>query len=448
MVLQWLSQGLTPATPILERPLIPFTAASVVAGMVFWLLVLAAPSLGQGRFPIIGVLLVGLAMRLVLFPSAVIREDDHFRYLLDGAMVANGFDPYALQPKAVREGAGPLAIPEDVRRDVIQHINHPELTTIYPPGALAAFALAHWIAPWELTGLRIVFLLCDLLGFLITLRLLTALSLPRLWVVFYWWNPLTLAQVYNHLHFEVMLFPAILGALYFSASGLRTAAAAALALAAGIKVWPALMLGPLLWQDRERVMVMAARAAMASAIIGILLLPLLATALERDSGLGAYASRWLFNDPLLALLAGLAPEGAGQTLFRATLAGVAAGTALWVSYRTAQGPHALAQACFLIALVVFALSPAKFPWYALWLAPFLALIPSLPVAALMATMPIYYLWFWFDPRGQGQFYLDAVAWAQYVPVLVIIAFGIFVPQLRIVPRVSRPQGQSRHPRAQ
>ncbi len=40
-------------------------------------------------------------------------------------------------------------------------MNHSYLRSIYPPVAQAAFALAHWIGPWEVSAWRLVLLLFD-----------------------------------------------------------------------------------------------------------------------------------------------------------------------------------------------------------------------------------------------------------------------------------------------
>jgi len=56
--------------------------------------------------------LAGLLMRVPFFDAGAMLEDDHFRYLLDGALVAHRIAPYAIAPAALARGApgGPSAI--------------------------------------------------------------------------------------------------------------------------------------------------------------------------------------------------------------------------------------------------------------------------------------------------------------------------------------------------
>ncbi len=56
------------------------------------------PRLPVSRFLLAAMLLIGLLMRALLFDSYPVLEIDFYRYLWDGAVLANGFNPYALPP--------------------------------------------------------------------------------------------------------------------------------------------------------------------------------------------------------------------------------------------------------------------------------------------------------------------------------------------------------------
>jgi len=86
----------------------------------------------------LGVIALGLAMRMPMFVSTPMLEDDHYRYLWDGGVLANGFNPYRFSPRDVTQGAFP-GIPDKLRQlakdasPVPERINYPYLRTIYPP---------------------------------------------------------------------------------------------------------------------------------------------------------------------------------------------------------------------------------------------------------------------------------------------------------------------------
>ncbi|RME96154.1 MAG: hypothetical protein D6773_17530, partial [Alphaproteobacteria bacterium] len=95
------------------------------------------------------IILAGVVMRLLLFASEPVLEDDYQRYLWDGALAANGLNPYAISPKAAQLAARESSVGRlaDQSGLVIGRINHPGLRTLYPPVAQGAFALAHLLEP-------------------------------------------------------------------------------------------------------------------------------------------------------------------------------------------------------------------------------------------------------------------------------------------------------------
>lgn len=146
-------------------------------------------------------------------------ESDYQRYLWDGAVTASGLNPYRHAPIDVlaRTAQGPSAgqLPALAARsgDVLSSINHPALTTIYPPAAQGVFAAAYAIAPFSLVGPRIVFCLADAATLILLSRLLKALSLPASQVIWFAWNPLLLREVYSSLHMDILLLPLIVASL-------------------------------------------------------------------------------------------------------------------------------------------------------------------------------------------------------------------------------------------
>src|SRR5262245_40767899 len=63
---------------------------------------LAAPALGrlkESRAALVAMVAFGLFMRLVWFGAPAPIEDDFYRYLWDGGVVAAGLDPYRVSPE-------------------------------------------------------------------------------------------------------------------------------------------------------------------------------------------------------------------------------------------------------------------------------------------------------------------------------------------------------------
>jgi alpha-1,6-mannosyltransferase len=370
-------------------------------------------------------LAIGLCMRALLFDTTPILEIDFYRYLWDGAVVAGGHNPYLVSPLQ----AGESSLAELARQSgpVIERINYAELRTIYPPLTQLFFALSHWLDSWSLNAWRSILLLADAGGLLLILGTLKTLRKPLHWSLVYWWNPLLLQQTYNALHMDVLLVAPLVAALWLLVAQRHRLAAIMLALGAGIKLWPLLLLPfalrPLLRQPRRLL-----QACLAiTGILALAVLPLLYFGLGEHSGLGSFAQHWQRNSaiyPLLETIVSLIsedPAGLARVLIAAVLIAVVA----WLNRSAASSPEVIVRNLLWVTALLFLLSPAQFPWYAIWFLPLLCFHPSPPLLLLTALMPVYYLKFWFLARGAPQAFDQGLVWIQYLPVLLWLAVEQF-----------------------
>jgi hypothetical protein len=167
----------------------------------------------------------GILFRILMLHSTPILEDDYYRYLWDGAVTSNGFNPYVYSPKQILANSNDeMVIPERLSHlaeesDVIIHrINHPYVRTIYPLAAQLFFAISYKIKPWSIIAWRYVLLSIDLMVLLLILLLLRYFNLSPLWIAIYWWNPLLIKVVFNAGHMDILIFPFLLGTIYMSLS--------------------------------------------------------------------------------------------------------------------------------------------------------------------------------------------------------------------------------------
>lgn len=422
--LAWLSPRFAYEVPLVQQPILLLVALLLGAGACYlWAL------RGLPRRGLAWLLLLGLAMRLAMLGSTPMLEDDFYRYLWDGAVSAQGLNPYRYAPGQVqRQEAG---VPGQMRRlaaqapRVLARVNHPYLRSIYPPLSQAAFALAHWLRPWSLSAWRLLLLAADLATLLLLYLLLKRLGLPLAGLAIYWWNPLLVREVYNAGHLEVLIFPFLLGAILLALAGRLLWAAGVLGLAVGVKIWPVLLLPVLLRPWLRRPLRLAGALLLFAGVSGALLLPLLRSGLDQASGLAAYVGYWQMNDSAFLLLHWAVQEllqitGPGgehaQALARGLVAGALAAWCLLLARRAADGPAETVRRCLLVVAALFLLSPTQFPWYYLWLLPLLALRPLAPLLWLSALLPLYYLRFWCSARGLSDLYDYGLVWLIYLPV--------------------------------
>ena len=378
----------------------------------------------------------GLLARLVLLFSEPILEDDYQRYLWDGAVVAQGINPYRTTPADAAKLPATQALGRLAAQSgpVIERINHNHLTTLYPAVAQGAFALAYLIKPWSVVTWRLVLLACDLTTFALVLILLSEVGRSPVWAALYWWHPLVLKELFNSAHMDAIVLPLVMAALLLSIHKRPLWATTALAFAAGAKLWPALLL-PLilatLWPDIRTL----ARAVLIFAALMLLWAwPLATVALEPSSGFVAYFGTWQTNSALFPALQAIMAKvlsvfGVGERVpglvVRGFIALCVASLSLAVALRPPKDAYETLWRAALVVAAVILLSPAQYPWYSVWIAPLLVFVPLWCFLTLAVTLPLYYLRFYLAAHDVGEQFAAVVVWFIWVPAWAALALEIF-----------------------
>jgi len=419
-----------------DMPVFSAVALLVAAGALYltlpWLIARIPQAGHLDRVGLILVVAIGLIMRIGLMASEPVLEDDYQRYLWDGGQTTHALNPYALTPQAAKSADPRTAIGRLAREsgEVLGRVNHPDLKTLYPPLAQAAFALAHWLEPWSLTAWRLVCLACDAAAFGLILLLLAEVGRPAPWAALYWWNPLVVKEVVNSAHMDVLLLPLVLAALLLAIRARPFLATAALVAAAGVKIWPALLL-PLVWRPLlARPMALAVTVLASLTAAGLFAWPMMAGGLDASSGLLAYAKGWTTNSALFpqierAAAAALAwLDDAARTpalISRALVAACLAVLALALARREPESAGDLMHRAAILVTALFLVTPAQFPWYYVWIAPFLPFVPLYGLLVLTATLPLYYASFHFIARDAYEVFSKGLVWLVWLPAWVLLA---------------------------
>ncbi len=433
ILLAWVSGEFAYSRDVLDKPVLLFVAMQAAAGLLYLVTLALLRSHASSRSMVLIVLAVGLAMRLSQTTATPILETDQYRYLWDGAVTARGLNPYAYAPSQF--ASDPQSAPEPLRDlasrsgEVLTRINHPTLRTIYPPTTQAAFALAHRIRPFEISGLRWTWLALDLAAAVMLLLILRTVGCSS--VAFslgvYWLNPLLIKEVYNSGHMELVLIVAALGALLGAIHRRTILSMIALGLATGAKVWPMLWLPLLLRYSTRSRSWRAAGLGAFTVTVALLAWPILMSNLDDSSGFTAYAQRWQMNDSahllLYESLRWISPEY-GRGAARLAVALILLLLVACLLRRRSPDDRWLTASVLAVAGTLFLLSPTQFPWYYLWLLPLLALRPMWSVLALTATLPLYYLRFPLEALGQEQWFDYGLVWIEFVPVWLLLALEL------------------------
>ena len=298
-------------------------------------------------------------------------DDDIHRYVWDGHLQRLGYNPY-------------LVIPSDPAFSRLHTIetrtlNNSDLPSPYPPGAQLFFRAV--TALQESTfALKVAFVICVFAIVFVVLDVLRRNQQGSHLVLAFAWNPLLAIEVAGSGHIDIV------GALFLvvSAAALvrrwRAIAALAFGLAVAVKFLPIVLL-PIYWK-RIRIR----DAALATAIVALLYVPFLSHGRVPTGSLATYVQTFRFNGPVFAALDHVAPPPLLAGL--AVLVGL--GTATWLRNTEHKGfPYIFAWP--MAASLFFA--PVVFPWYLLWLLPFLMSGTTLLIILwTISIIPTYVQW--------------------------------------------------------
>jgi alpha-1,6-mannosyltransferase len=298
-------------------------------------------------------------------------DDDVHRYLWDGRVQRLGYNPYIVIPADPALAA--LHTPET------RGLNNPEVPSPYPAGAQLFFRGVTSISE-SIFAFKLAFLGCDLAIVLVLLDMLRQAGQKEHWILAYAWHPLLAVGVAGSGHIDIVGALLLLLSLSALVRRWRMAAATAFGLAVAVKFLP-IVLAPLYWR-RVRI-----RDALVAAFVVLMLyLPFLEHGRIPIGSLGVYVQRFRFNDPIFATLERVASPQVLAAL--AALVGLI--TAAWLRSKP---PACWANNWAWPMAASLVCAPVVYPWYLLWLLPFLRSTSTLPLIVwTVSILPTYIVW--------------------------------------------------------
>ena len=321
------------------------------------------------RVIVIGLVLAAL-WHLPFLVTAPGSDDDVHRYVWDGRVQRLGYSPYVVVPNDPAFAS--LHTPET------RTLNNPEVPSPYPAGAQLFFRAVTSIHESIFT-LKVAFVLCDLAIILVLLDVLRWSGQGAHWVLVYAWNPL-LATAAGSGHIDILGVLLLLVSVAALVRRWGALAALAFGLAVSVKFLPIVLL-PLYWK-RVRIR----DAALAAVVVGLLYVPFFNHGEIPIGSLGTYVQRFRFNDPVFAALERVAAPQLVAGL--AVLVGLL--TAIWMRRKSPEGSSDAVAWSMAVSLLC---APVVYPWYLLWLLPFIKSTSTVPLMIwTLSIIPTYYVW--------------------------------------------------------
>jgi hypothetical protein len=298
-------------------------------------------------------------------------DDDIHRYVWDGRVQRLGYNPYIVVP------SDPVLA--SLHTSETRTLNNPEVPSPYPAGAQLFFRAVTSIHE-STFALKVAFVLCDLAIVFVLLDVLRGTRQGEHWVLAYAWHPLLAIEVAGSGHVDIVGLLLLLVSAAALLRHWRAVAAMSFGLAVAVKLLPIVLL-PLYWKR-----VRMRDAALAAIVAGLLYVPFFNHGRIPIGSLGTYVQRFRFNDPVFATL----ERVAAPQLLAGLAVLVGCLTAIWMRTKSAEGssdafawPMAASLLC----------APVVYPWYMLWLLPFIRSTSTVPIVIwTLSIIPTYYVW--------------------------------------------------------
>jgi hypothetical protein len=401
-------------------------------------------------------LVASVGLRLSLFTvSPRVLTEDVYRYLWDGKIQTEGYNPYLHAPADAE-------LEELTGEGLHDLVPHKSAQTSYPPlsqlvfrfayaagsrldrwreprsdgtgGGRAAGALSNrsgeprsdrnpYLTPARLLPLRLCYLMAEAGIVLLLLRLVPGGRGGLIYLM----CPLIVVETYAGMHIDILGVLFLLAAFIFFIRGRYYPFLAAFVFSVLVKyvtgiLVPLFLIAYLRREGRGRPpLVVTADVGLKIGAAGIFaflfFLPFLDAGAEIFSQLRYYLRYWRFNGSLFYLVESFTgPRAAGYVRIVLTL-----GALLTAAFR--KGLR-LEDRIVLSIVVFFLLAPTVYPWYFLWIVPFFAL--RLRAAELVLTGVLFLSYYVIGPYGRTGIWRERGLFIliQYVPVYLVLLLDI------------------------
>lgn len=348
------------------------------------------------------IIVSGLIFRATLIPTEPSTSDDYFRYVWEGKMIANGYNPYEYAP-------GDSALTKLHSNILPAKVTFKQLTTIYPPAAQLLFTAAYIIGGETPLGLKIIFILAEICTLLLMVKLLRFIGKDTRFVLLYAWLPLPIMEYMINAHIDVAALPLFLAFILFVLKEKPVPAGIMFALCFLMKSYAVFALPLLLYKISFKKVLRF--IPVAAVIIIAAYVPFLNQRHSLTDMLSTYLVNWEFNGSFYNLFKLITLDGIKLRMICLALLAV---SALYVSFAVKLPMYKLTW----IYICVAACTTTVYPWYLGWLA------VLLPFTEFYSVVVLFFMINFTNITPYGQIWREHydVIFVEYLIFYVVLLF--------------------------
>jgi len=367
-----------------------------------------ASEIGKLKVPLL-IIAFGIIFRLTLLPTSYTTSDDVHRYLWEGKVLVDGYNPYTTPPN-------------DTSLIHLRNANYEKVTfknmpAIYPPLTQIVFAVNYLIAGNSIVFLKVIYLIFEFITLIFLLKLLLLKGRDSKLILLYAWLPLPIMEYFVNAHLDPIGITFLVVFLYYFEKNKISLSSIMLALAFLTKLL-ALLILPLIIKK------LGIKKALIFYIVFtitclIFYAPFISGNLDVFAGLFRYLNHWEFNGSVYNLFKIIL---SGGDIAR-TICGILLSlSVLIISFRYKNFVNGV----FAVFLTIIIFSTTLYPWYLGWIASLNVFTGFFSLLSLFFTINFSN----FTPLAEKWKEYPIVWIIEYVPFYGLLFYDLWRRRLR------------------
>ena len=385
-----------------------FTIIYISSSLIYLLMVFILLKIKLGAKEIIGLVLIGIFVRLYFINFQPIGSDDIYRYVWDGKVQANGINPYSYAPNDTSL--------QKLHSNILPSlVKFPKIKTVYFPLSQWIFYIGYKISGENFWGYKILLFIFELLTIFSLFLILKKIRLPSKFILFYALCPLPIIHFAIDSHLDGFGLPLLLLTILFYFKDKKIISLIFLGLASSIKPIGFLLV-PIFFLNEKNNIERLKVVTIPFFVFFLQFIPYIFTSNPFEAFL-LYTKHWTYNGVVFDILNSFIDNNQTSRLICAILLIVTL-TPLFLSKKD------LLSKIYYSFLILFIYSPIVHPWYITWLAILLPIFPQWSGFAYISLSSLTsFTILNYQLNGVWKDY-PLVLFFEYVPVLVLIILEI------------------------
>ncbi len=397
----------------LDKDIITYTIIFISSSVLYLVFIILLLKIKVEKNILFLLLFIFFLPKILFVNTEPVGSDDYYRYIWDGKVHANGINPYLYKPDADEL----KVLQSDLLPD---KVSYPHIKTIYFPVSQWIFVMAYWISSENAGGLKIIYLLFELITLIALYFLLKYFNVDLKYLLIYAALPLITFQFFIDAHIDIAGTALMISSMAFYFYNKKLFSYILLGLSLSVKPTGLLLL-PFYFQNEADIKEKFKSVMTPIVVFVITFIPYLFTATPLDTLIN-YSVNWTFNGMIYNTLNLFFSD---NSMIR-ILCGVLFILVIGYLYFSKID---LLRKIYLSLFLLMLFSPVVHPWYLIWFAVLLPMVRSYSGIYFVSVISITFITvITFQTSGIWK-ESPIILMIEYLPLTAVFLYEIFIARV-------------------